>query len=349
LQAKEMKKIFVSLTILTALLGCSKQSSKTLIPTDPAEITLIETAETKEWHAIETESAGFFAAKDFGKLENLANNYRTSKASIASGIWKLEAVYSGIHPDESKSNDEWERCLANLHDWIQAKPDSITARVALADTLVSYAWKARGSGYANTITETGEKLMEKRLVEAVQVLQQAENLKQKCPYYWIVMMNAALGLAANNSQFETLFQKATAYDPNFTGFYWAKAYYLTPRWFGQPGDMEAFLEKAADQIGGEDGDVLYARIAWYVQLLTRDVFDEHGLSWQRTDRGFEIIEKRYPNSPYVQNARAYMAVMGCEKTLAPRKLIAALHGQIDPKVWTSKENFIRLTKRYNPD
>jgi hypothetical protein len=35
--------------------------------------------------------------------------------------------------------------------------------------------------------------------------------------------------------------------------------------------------------------------------------------------------------------------------LAPRKLVAALHGQIDPKVWTSKENFIRLTKDLNFD
>jgi hypothetical protein len=350
-----MKKLFVSLTILTALLGCSKQSNPTsqgtssLIPTNPAEITVIETAETKEWQKIQAESAGFFAAKNFDKLEDLANDYRTSKASIASGIWKLEAVYRGIIPDENKSNGEWEQSLVTLHDWIQAKPDSITAPVALADTLVAYGWKARGSGYANTVTEAGQKLMEKRLIEAVQVLQQAENLKQKCPFYWTAMMGAALGLGANNSQFETIFQKAIAYEPDFTGYYSAKAYYLAPRWYGQPGDMEAFLEKAANQVGGEDGDVLYARAAWYVQLLTRDVFDEHGLSWQRTDRGFEVIEKRFPNSPYVQNARAYMAVMGCEKTLAPRRLVTALHGQIDLKVWTSKENFIRLTKRYNPN
>jgi hypothetical protein len=351
---RSMKKIFVSLTILTALLGCSKQSTQTsqttssLIPTNPAEITMIETAETKEWHKIEAESAGFFAAKDFGKLEDLANDYRTSKADIASGIWKLEAVYRGIVPDVNKSDGEWEQSFVTLHDWIQAKPDSITARVALADMLVDYGWKARGNGYANTVTESGQKLMEKRLIEAVQVLQKAEDLKQKCPFYWTVMMGAALGLGADHSQFETLFQKAIAYDPDFTGYYSAKAYYLTPRWYGQPGDMEAFLEKAADQVGGEDGDVLYARVAWYVQLLTGDVFDEHGLSWERTDRGFEIIEERYPDSPYVQNARAYMAVMGCEKTLAPRKLVTALHGQIDPKVWTSKENFIRLTKTLNP-
>jgi hypothetical protein len=350
-----MKKIFVSITIFVALMGCSKQSpqssqaTSSLIPTNPAEITIIKTAETQEWHNIGAESADFFAAKNFDKLEDLANEYRTSKASIASGIWKLEAVYLGIIPDVNKSNDGWDQSLVTLHDWIQAKPDSITAPVALADTLVAYAWKARGSGYADTVTEAGQKLMEKRLTEAVQVLQQAENLKQKCPHYWTVMMSAALGLGANNSQFETIFQKAIAYDPDFAAYYSAKAYYLTPRWYGRPGDMEAFLEKAADQVGGEDGDVLYARAAWSVQLKTRDVFDEHGLSWQRTDKGFEVIEKRFPNSPYVQNARAYMAVMGCEKTLAPRKLVTALHGQIDPKVWTSKENFIRLTERYNPD
>ncbi|HEY4416202.1 MAG TPA: hypothetical protein VGO57_10960 [Verrucomicrobiae bacterium] len=357
-----MKITFFSFMILIVVAGCSKettdnkndsslqkqQTSQGLIPTNPNEITLIESAVRKEWLEIAAKSAALFAAKDFDKLEELANQYRTSKECFDTGIWKLEAVYFGIVPSSDKSDEEWKMSLATLHDWIRTKPNSITARVALAGTLVDYGWKARGSDYAKNVSDTGWKLLGERLSEAVQVLKQAGNLSEKCPHYWTVMLEAAMGLSANKSQYETLFQKAIASEPDFTGYYCQKAYYLSPRWGGQPGDMEVFLEGAANQVGGENGDLLYARVAWYVQLLTRDVFDDHGLSWERTDKGFEVLEKLYPNSIHVQNGRAYMAVMGCEKTLAPRRLILALHGQIDPKDWTSKENFIRLTHTYNP-
>jgi len=110
-----MKSVFINLVILTTLLGCSKetpkntenskpqeqhssQSASPLIPTNPSEITLVEMPERQEWLKIGAEAAGLLAAKDFGKLEELANNYRTSKECIASGIWKLEAVYFGIIP-----------------------------------------------------------------------------------------------------------------------------------------------------------------------------------------------------------------------------------------------------------
>jgi hypothetical protein len=111
-------------------------------------------------------------------------------------------------------------------------------------------------------------------------------------------MSAALGLGIDKARYETLFQKAIASELDFSGFYFAKAYYLTPRWHGDPGDLAAFLQKAADQIGGEDVDLFYARVAWYVQRLTGNVFDDPTLSWARVDRGIEVMEKRFPDSAY---------------------------------------------------
>lgn len=355
-----MKSALLISLALIALLGCSKapqnadgsksQSQQNAqfinpsIPTDPGEITMIETAEKKEQLQIEAKSASLFADGDFGGLEDLAKNYRQSKACFASGVWKLQWVYEGIIPDATNSDDIWNKTLSTLHKWIQAKPNSITARVALADTLVSYGWKARGSGYANTVTPEGWKLLGERLTTAVQVLKDAQNLQEKCPCAWQVMLTAALGLGIDKTQYDVLFQKAVASEPDFTGYYFAKAYYLTPRWYGQQGEMAAFLQKAADQVGKEDGDLLYARIAWHVQLMTGDVFDDPTLSWARVDKGFEVMEKRFPDSLYVRNGRAYMAVMGSDHVNAPRRLVGVLQGQLDPVEWTSKENFLRLTR-----
>lgn len=358
-----MKNAFISLTVLTVVLGCSKESPMSAIksegqkqpdlqtvaspkPIDPGQIIVVETAERKDSLKIEAEAAAGLAAKNFTMLEELANQYRTSKSCYANGSWKLTSVYSGMFPRDDQSDAEWKTSLATLRDWVQASPDSITARVALADALVAYGWKARGDGLANTVTETGWKLLAERLTEAVQVLKQAEALHGKCPHSWTVLLRAATGLAVEKPQYESLFHKAISFEPDYTGYYCQMTRYLLSRWYGQLGDAAGFLQKAADKIGGEDGDLFYARVTW--SLRGGNVFVEDGLSWERADRGFQVLEKRFPDSLFVRNARAYIAVMGCEKTLAPRKLVDGLHGKIDTSAWTSKENFIRLTRDLYP-
>jgi hypothetical protein len=147
-------------------------------------------------------------------------------------------------------------------------------------------------------------------------------------------------------QYEALFQKAVETDPDYaTSYYNAMAYYLMPRWHGARGELADFLQKSADKIGGEEGDVLYARMAWHLTFrISGDVFDDDNVSWERADRGFQIIEKRFPNSLRVKNQRVYLALMGAKTAQMPRQLIAELHGEIDPKVWASKETFASMTK-----
>jgi hypothetical protein len=317
-------------------------------PIDPSQITLVPTVEHMEKLSIFAEARAYLAAKDFIKLEALATKYRTSKSCYANGIWKLGSVYGGTVPGAEKPDAEWVANLATLREWIQARPNSITARVALANSLVDYGWKARGTGRADTVTETGWKLFGGRLTEAVQVLKQASALSEKCPYWWDVLFTAGRGLGVKKAEYESLFRQAIAFEPDCTDYYCRMAVYLLPRWAGKPGELAAFIQESADKLGGDDGDMLYARIVWSAQASSGNLFYEPGLSWERADKGFQVIEKRFSDSLYVQNGRAYIAVVGCDKTLAPRRLVEGLHGKIDPSTWTSKENFIELTRNLYP-
>jgi hypothetical protein len=361
--AQIMKRALVGFAIVTSLLNCARatpsgandsginvqrQIAASPKPLDVSQITLVQTPEHMEKTNIRADARAYLAAKDFVKLEQLATKYRTSKSCYANGIWKLGSVYGGMVPGTEKPDAEWEASLAALREWTEARPDSITARVALANALVDYGWKARGTGWANTVTETGWKLFGERLTAAVQVLKQASTLSEKCPYWWDVMFTATRGLGVKKPDYEALFRQAISFEPNCTGYYGKMAVYLLPRWGGKPGDLAAFAQESADKLGGDEGDMLYARIIWSAQSSSGNVFREADLSWERADRGFQIIEKRFPDSPYVQNGRAYIAVLGCGKTLAPRRLVEDLHGKIDPATWTSKENFIKLTRNLYP-
>jgi len=98
-----------------------------------------------------SEAAVMLISKQFGKLEKTAAQLRSSKASNPGGSRMLYSFYDGF----TQGMDPDKKTIADLRAWVQAKPESITARVTLATFFANYAWKARGYDYANTVKDKG--------------------------------------------------------------------------------------------------------------------------------------------------------------------------------------------------
>ena len=77
--------------------------------------------------------------------------------------------------------------------------------------------------------------------------------------------------------------------------------------------------------------------------LGKVIAEELGINISNTGKGFQVMEKKFPDSLFVRNGRAYMATMFCPTTLLPRRLVTELGGKIDLKAWYSIDNFKRLT------
>lgn len=342
-------KRFLGCMLLIALAGCSKEPVKSAAPAkpkafvDPAKYTVVETAEAKDCHEIRAQAKQLFDATNYNGLEELATKYSDMSDCYPEGFSKLGQVYRGIVPDSDAAEDDFKTALPKMRKWIVAKPDSMTARLAIADTLINYAWKARGSGWADSVSKEGWKLMGERLTESAQFLKEAGSLKEQSPRRWTLFMTAALGLNATRPQYEALFRKAVSSCPDNFAAYSDMAYYLLPRWHGQPGETKKFITDFSDQIGGENGDLFYARLTWSLRRCSTNIFEECNLSWDRVDKGFQVMEKRYPNSTYVENARAYFAVIGSTRKADGQTRITAMNGNIDTNMWTSKDNFVRMT------
>ena len=302
----------------------------------------VETAETKERKSIEGAAAALIKTKDFDKLELLAAKYRSSGESFADGSWKLSCVYGGVSLSDTNTDAEWKGRLSALREWIAGKPESITARVALAATLIDYGWRARGGGWADSVTPDGWRLFGQRLHQAQAVLDQALELTNSCPGYWSYQMILARGLSYDKELFNVIFKQATNAYPGYVTYQFHRAVYLLPRWGGEPGEWEGELTKAADQLGGDAGDMLYAQVVWRVDECVgmKNIFDENQLSWPRVDRGFAVIEKKFPDSLAAKNERAHLAVLAKDKANA-RKYLGETGGKIDLAAWRSFDYCIR--------
>src|SRR5205085_5345050 len=89
-----------------------------------------------------------FADQKFAELDCIADAARASKARFAGGRWKLNVLYWALsEPQGHATEEDWSAHLDTLNHWVSARPESVTARVALANAYSQYAWNARGSDY----------------------------------------------------------------------------------------------------------------------------------------------------------------------------------------------------------
>jgi hypothetical protein len=275
----------------------------------------------------------------FEDLDCIMDSARSGKTRLTGGMWKLHLLYSGLEsPRGHATEEDWAAHLARLNRWISAKPDSITPRVALAKSYMEYAWDARGTGFSDTVTESGWRLFEQRVAQAKEILEQASTLKNKCPEWYVVMQRIALAQGWDVAKAALLLDQAISFEPAYYYYYRMYEYFLQPRWNGGEGDSERFAEQAADRIGGTNGDILYFQLATYVVCECDTDPQLKLMSWPRIQSGFALLEKQNGTSLLNLNLLAYIAIKE-KDAVSASELISRIGDNWDEDTWTSKEFF----------
>jgi Domain of unknown function (DUF4034) len=279
-------------------------------------------------------------SEQFDQLEKLTDELRAQKVEFYHGYSQLSIVYGYLSGFSDRTDDgQWEEFISKLQSWADAYPQSPAPLVALGDCYVTWAWKARGSGYANTVTDEGWRLMKERLRKAREYLEAAEKLPVKDPAVYNALLRVALGQGWDKDEMDAVFQKGIQLEPNYQQLYESKAYFLLPRWYGRPGEWETFAQEAADARGGDEGDILYMSIArseaW---SESEDFFKNTSISYDRMQRGFEVSLKRYPNYTWEMNSYCYFACIADDRETA-EKLFGKINGQWEKTIWWNENNF----------
>jgi len=224
-----------------------------------------------------------------------------------------------------------------LQRWVSSTPESITARVALAEAYVSYGEDARGPGFADTVSKSGWKLLAERTGKARQILERASTLSTKDPEWYLAMQELVLHQGIERSARQALLEQAVKFEPTYYYYYRLYANSILPKWGGEDGEVAQFLQKAADEIGGDAGDILYFRVAG--TLVCGCQGDQQlKLSWSRIEKGFAAVEKQNGPSPENWNQFAHMAYSFGDGWAA-EKVFDRIGDQWDEDIWQSSEAF----------
>lgn len=255
---------------------------------------------------------------EFAELEKEAATPSFPGVEI-NGLSPDEAFYACFSYSEWNDNPEWERFFAQLDKWDVAHPNSPHAGLARALAFISYAWDARGTGWADSVTEEGWRLYGERLQVAAKALKGSEaNGGPNYPAYWKARIT--LARAQNVPAADTLEFAETALNrfPEDASLYSGVCVYLLPRWHGAPGQWESWLKmQATHRRWGEAGmpPRLYARIVWRLcrQLYDEPIFTNESLLWPKTLEGLDELCAAYPESTYWRTARARLASVAHDK------------------------------------
>ena len=292
---------------------------------------------------IKAEAIGLLWQRKYQELDALAARLQRDNVTFANGDWEISFFYEGVSDLPAAYTDaQWEQRMQALRDWWEADTESMTARVAYALGLFNYGWKARGKGYADTVTEDGWRQFRERLAEARRILIAAERLGPDSPVYYSTRLRIAFVDGTPRAQWEELFAQSVAAFPGYTRFYLAMANFLLPRWYGAPGEWEAFAAASADRVGGEAGDMLYAQIIWQMHEIRifGNIFKESAAEWPRVQRGFEALCRRYPESLSALSEYCYLAGFGSDGRSLTRLLLQRLGNRVDLSVWKTMDRYL---------
>jgi len=283
----------------------------------------------------------------FEALDQIANEARSTRATFPGSFWKIHLIYAALKEPAGgmqASEADWTQQLGHLQHWKEQKPDSITARVALAWFYNSYGWKARGTGYADSVTQEGWGLLEERAHMARKILEEASTLPAKCPEWFLAMLAVARSEGWESAETNALFEKAAAFDSDYYYYHRTQADSLLPKWGGEEGDVAKFAWTIADRIGGKKGDLMYYQIGSFLNCACDNDRQLNQLSWPRLKQGYAALVELYGTSIFHLNKMAYMASMAGDDDYA-KGLFTQIGDNWDKDTWREHDYFIYAKAR----
>ena len=164
---------------------------------------------------------------------------------LAEVLWKdaLEKVLAGRRgvTKEADQSYQW------MTDHIPPAPALKLAWLqARSDTLIDYAWEARGDGLGYTVTREGARKMQERLADAKKSIEAAWALKPDDTFTATIAIRVLLGMSRDRAEMEQWYRRAMAADGNNLRACKDKAYWLEPKWHGTPADLREFGRLCGD-------------------------------------------------------------------------------------------------------
>lgn len=297
---------------------------------------------------IQNEVSSLLQKKDFKQLDKLVAEYRNPKSLASDGQQKLTGFYAGLSKVDGKctepqaTEEEWKNRKQLLKAWQKVSKDAVATSLALASYEMAYGWHARGSGYMNSVSETGFELFKDRVENTRKMLVKMNTKTQSDPQWHALMLDVALYQNWDVDEFDKIYDTAINKFPLFYAFYFSKAASVSKKWGGSDKDFKTYVDKAVLATEKNLGQTMYARIHWS-NGVSPDKLRSGEINWTRMKLGFEKIVQDYPDDWNRNNFSKFACLAG--DFVEFRKQFEKYQNQPSASVWGSDFSFLNMCKK----
>ncbi len=240
--------------------------------------------------------------------------------------------------------------------WTERSPNSYLALYSGGRFYKNYAWDARGSGFADTVTPEGWKKFGQRLPIAEQNYLKAYDFNPTDPRISTGLIETTIGLGHDPDKMELWFKNAVEADPMYYKAYYSKLRYLTPKWHGDRYGSQMFAfarECAANPPQGSRVALMlseaHEQMAYEWARSTdrnwRDYYSVNPSAWKELKPVYERYLREHPDSISDRNYCARTAFWSHDYQEAARQF-QIIGTDIDRECWSDKYFYECRTKAY---
>lgn len=233
------------------------------------------------------------------------------------GLSQLNALDGGIErafrtPLPGKNSLDWDASYKRVEKFKREANDEPLATLIEAKYWTTYAWNARGGGYASSVTPEGWSLFKKRLEIAESILLKNKNTASTIPTWYSMMIQTQSELGRPLRDRESIFMEGAKKYPEFSMLYADYLTYLTPKWGGTWKKCDEVIIWATTNSKHLMGQATYSQLYGWLRYYMPDgqsIFKETAAKWPRMKLGYEELIRRYPAS---QSNLNEFAAVACE-------------------------------------
>lgn len=278
-----------------------------------------------------------FETEDFATLEEMLHPKDRKLVTFDDGSTRTEGAIAGF--DALLQNvDAPGPTLSLLAKWRREFPLSDAPDLIEALLFRNWAWRARGEGYANTVSPQGWAAYRMRVEMADAALTDAADKPQHSPAFYPLAITVGLDRSTDRGQLRRHVDFSMEDFPEYYPTHRAMLRALLPRWGGTYEQIDDYVQQTLDKMPAEKRPEMYARLYTTVESVEGDEVDpflDTFAEWPRVKAGYQDMLARYPRSDWLRNLYARMACRA-KDAAAYRAVMSEIENAVAPEAWAGK-------------
>jgi len=289
-----------------------------------------------------------FVFGDYATLDRWMEQAADSMGDLPDGGSTLDGIFSGLSTLFQHGALEVTQAFGNTIDWHRLTPKSVYPELIQSLIFESWAWGARGYGYAKTISPQNWAIFRARVEMAAMSLSEVVERANTNPLWYELSLDVGLDQSKKVDDLRSTFNRGVVEQPRYWPLYTRMLRILMPRWSGSEQDIQGFINDVASYPDGQTNFEKYARLYWSYSSLEQDdvaLFAGSLAVWSTMKAGFMDLQRQYPKSDFILNSYAKFACMANDEA-SYGEVRPKLEGHLSSSGWSDKVSLKTCDERF---